>query len=146
MTISSVAVWLDVIRKVAEALLHVHNTGFLHNDIKGNNVVLDNRDGSKFTPILIDFGKSLPMTGLKGPKNLSAEQQTRYKKEYPHIAPEIVEGKRGQSIASDIFSLGHMTEVIFTKAKLGPLPDVLQRALVPDPDRRPALKEILEIR
>ena len=40
MAISAVTVWLDVIRKVAEALLHVHNTGFVHNDIKGNNVVL----------------------------------------------------------------------------------------------------------
>ena len=41
MAISAVTVWLDVIRKVAEAL-HVHNAGFIHNDIKGNNVVLDN--------------------------------------------------------------------------------------------------------
>lgn len=75
MAISAVTVWLDVIRRVAEALLHVHKTGFVHNDIKGNNVVLDNRDGIKYNPILIDFGKSLPVTGLKGPKNLSAEQQ-----------------------------------------------------------------------
>lgn len=146
MAISAVTVWLDVIRRVAEALLHVHKTGFVHNDIKGNNVVLDNRDGIKYNPILIDFGKSLPVTGLKGPKNLSAEQQKRYKKEYPHIAPEIVAGKRGQSIASDIFSLARMTEVIFMKAKLGPLPDVLQRALNPDPDKRPALKEIVALR
>lgn len=87
----------------------------------------------------------MPVTGLKGPKVLSAEQQTRYKKEYPHSAPEIVAGKRGQSIASDIFSFADMTEVIFTKAKLGPLPDVLQRALDSDPDRRPALKEILAL-
>lgn len=146
MAISAVTVWLDVIRRVAEALLHVHKTGFIHNDIKGNNVVLDNRDGIKYNPILIDFGKSLPVTGLKGPKNLLAEQQKRYKKEYPHIAPEIVAGKRGQSIASDIFSLARMTEVIFMKAKLGPLPDVLQRALNPDPDKRPALKEIVALR
>jgi len=86
MAISAKTVWLDVIRKVAEVLIHVHNTGFVHNDIKGNNVVPDNRDGIKYNPILIDFGKSLPLTGLKGPKNLSAEQQRRYKRDYPHIA------------------------------------------------------------
>lgn len=102
--ISAVTVWLDVIRKVAEALLHIHNAGFIHNDMKGNNVALDNRNERKYSPILIHFGKSFPVTGLKGPKVHSAEQQTRYKKEYPHIAPEIVTGKRGQSIASDIFS------------------------------------------
>ena len=76
MAISAVTVWLDVIRKVAEALLHVHNTGFVHNDIKGNN--RDNWDGIKYNPILIDFGKSLPAT-LDSCQNLLAEQQKRYK-------------------------------------------------------------------
>ena len=46
MVISAVTVWLDV----AEALLHVHNTRFIHNHIKGNNIVLDNRDGIKYNP------------------------------------------------------------------------------------------------
>ena len=50
MAISAVTVWLDVIRRVAEALLHVHNTRFIHNHIKGNNIVLDNRDGIKYNP------------------------------------------------------------------------------------------------
>ena len=37
--------------KVAEFLLHVHNTGFIHNDIKGNNVVLHNLNVIKNNPI-----------------------------------------------------------------------------------------------
>ena len=102
--ISSIVVWTDILRKVAEAVHHVHNVGFLHNDIKGNNVVLDNRDGS-YNPVLIDFGKSLPMTGFKGPKVLTKDKQEKYIRDYPHIAPEIVKGEQGQSVASDIYSL-----------------------------------------
>ena len=126
--ISIVTEWLDVIRKVAEALIHVHNAGFAHNDV--------------YNPILIDFGKSLPVTGLKGPKVLPTEQQKRYREEYPHIALEIVTGKRGQSFASETFSFTYMAELIFTKAKLGPLPDVIKGALDSDPDGRPTLTKI----
>ena len=140
--ISTVTEWLDVIRKVAEALIHFHNAGFAHNDIKGNNVVLDKASKGKYNPVLIDFGKSLPLTGLKGPKVLSTEQQKRYREEYPHIAPEIVTGKRGQSFASDTFSFAYMAELILMKAKLGPLPDVIKGALDSDPDRRPTLTKI----
>lgn len=143
-SISEISVWRDIVRKVAEALRHVHNTGFLHNDLKGNNVVLDNREGN-YNPVLIDFGKSLPMNGLKGPKDLSTEQQAKYMKEFPHIAPEIVTGKQGQSIASDIFSLAIMVKTIFAKARLGGPPEVIQKASHSNPAKRPSLKKIIEL-
>ena len=61
--------------------------------------------------------------------------------EFPHIAPEIVTGRKGQS---DIFSFGKIVEQIFLKAKLGPLPNILNRAISVDPDARPNLKEIIK--
>jgi len=42
-------------KKLGETLLFVHNKGYLHNDLKGNNVVLDR---ANHNPVLIDFGKS----------------------------------------------------------------------------------------
>ena len=33
--------WLKIVGEVATALLYVHEVGFLHNDLKTNNVVLD---------------------------------------------------------------------------------------------------------
>jgi len=36
---------------------------------------------------------------------LSQVKQKEYRKRYPHIAPEIVNGSRRQSCASDIYSL-----------------------------------------
>ena len=44
--------------KICSALEHVHSKGFLHNDIKSNNVVLDQTGPEQYNPVLIDFGKS----------------------------------------------------------------------------------------
>ena len=93
----SKAHWFEIIANIARALQHVHKVGFMHNDIKANNVVLDRVDTTltRCNPVLIDFGKSLPLTGLQGPKVMSEKQQIKYTKDFPHIAPEIVTGKKG---------------------------------------------------
>jgi formylglycine-generating enzyme required for sulfatase activity len=44
---------LRIIRRVGEALICVHEAGFLHRDVKPSNIML--REGSR-TPVLIDFG------------------------------------------------------------------------------------------
>ena len=75
---------------------------------------------------------------------MSKERQQAYAKKYPHIAPEIVSGRKGQSIQSDICSFTKMAQGIFDKAKLGTLPEVLNRGLNIDPDSRPQLQQILE--
>lgn len=142
----SKAHWFEIIANIARALQHVHKVGFVHNDIKANNVVLDRVDATltRCNPVLIDFGKSLPLTGLQGPKVMSEKQQIKYTKDFPHIAPEIVTGKKGQSIESDIYSFGKMTDVIFLKANLGSLHEVLRQTLDVDPKKRPTLQEILK--
>ena len=90
---------------------HIHEAGFLHNDVKSNNIVQD-EDGGAYNPVLIDFGKSLPLTGLKGPQIMSKERQEAYAKKYPDIAPKIVSGRKGQSIQNEIFSFAKMTRNI----------------------------------
>ena len=138
--------WFEIIANIARAVQHVHKVGFVHNDIKANNVVLDRVDATltRCNPVLIDFGKSLPLTGLQGPKVMSEKQQIKYTKDFPHIAPEIVTGKKGQSIESDIYSFGKMTDVIFLKANLGSLHEVLRQTLDVDPKKWPTLQEILK--
>ena len=94
-TMSDRVTCLYIIRKFASALVHVHDVGFLHNDIKGNNLLLDIVDGA-FNPVIIDFGKSLPMGSAKGPKVMSQEKQKKCVEDFPHMTPEIVAGKSGQ--------------------------------------------------
>ena len=74
----SKAHWFEIIANIARALQHVHKVGFVHNDIKAKNVVLNLVDATltRCNPVLIDFGKSLPLTGLKGPKVMSEKRQS----------------------------------------------------------------------
>ena len=45
--ISQLSEWLGILKGVAKALSHVHEVGFLHNDLKCNNVVLDRQQANK---------------------------------------------------------------------------------------------------
>ena len=83
------------------------------------------------------------MSGARGPKLLPTERQKQYAKDLPHIAPEIVGGLKGQSIASDIFSLAKLEERIFLKAELGRFALILVQALNVDPTKRPGLDKIV---
>ena len=95
-----------------------HERGFLHNDLKSNNVVID---GSENKPVIIDFGKSCKIVKarLRKPK-VNIEKSMN---KFPHIAPEIHRGER-QSIASDVFSFGYLVNPLFKDAKLE-IPPVL---------------------
>ncbi|KAK2564101.1 hypothetical protein P5673_012327 [Acropora cervicornis] len=91
----------------------MNNIGFLHDDIRANNVLLDIADGA-FNPVIIAFYKSLPMGSAKGPKIMSQEKQKKYMEEFPHIAPEVVTSKSGQSRKSDIYSFRKVVKSMFS--------------------------------
>jgi serine/threonine protein kinase len=142
-------------RCLAEGVASVHAVGVLHRDVKPSNVLLEGR-----TPILIDFGLArvaddpkLTHTGwLLGTPG--------------YLAPEILHGDDATT-ASDVHSwaatvafagTGHppfgrgpsmaiMDRVRRGEHDLSGLPDDLRdlvsAALHPDPERRPALPEII---
>ncbi len=141
---------------LAEGLAGVHEVGVLHRDIKPSNVLMEGR-----TPILIDFGLArvaedpkLTHTGwLLGTPG--------------YLAPEILYGDEATA-ASDVHSWGAtvayaatgeppfgrgpsmaiMDRVRRGEHRLdgleGPLREVVQGALRPDPAHRPSLEAILE--
>ena len=98
--IANVSECVSILKQTGEILLFVHTKGYLHNDLKGNNVVLE---GANHNPILIDFGKSRKISKarlLKPKVDIRAAS-----KRYPHIAPKLHRGDR-QSTASDVYSFG----------------------------------------
>ena len=51
---------LPIIAELSETLSYIHDKGFLHNDIKSDNIVLY-AESAKLKPVLIDFGKACPI-------------------------------------------------------------------------------------
>lgn len=121
-------------------LTFIHKKGYLHNDLKGNNVVLD---GASHTAVIIDFGKSkkISKARLMKPKDGIADAA----KKYPHIAPEILRGDR-QSTASDVYSFGMLAVKVLKDGKFDnpALKSVAKRCLSSNPGKRPKLEDILE--
>jgi len=50
------------IKGIADALVHLHDLGYCHNDVKPDNIVLNDED----TPVLIDFDSCLPIDQVLG--------------------------------------------------------------------------------
>ncbi|XP_031572973.1 sperm motility kinase 2B-like [Actinia tenebrosa] len=142
--------WLSVMKKVTVAVSRVHEVGFLHNDIKVNNVVLAKR-GEGYNPVLVDFGKARTIDSPKSRKILPLPEQRAHLKKYPYFAPEIPRGQGTQSIASDIYSLGYM--FIHVKEVMKPtscreihlLTFNLKMAVHDIPSRRPSIRSILSV-
>ena len=68
--------WLIISHDLTEALWHVHSKGFLHCDLKSNDVLVSKKHG-----YIIDFGKAC---------DSSFPTTKKYTVCYPHIAPEVL--------------------------------------------------------
>ena len=136
--------WLDILKNIIKALDHVHEVSVLHNDLKSNNILLEKRQ-EKWNPVIIDFGKAGFISKPKPLMSLSSSAQERYRKLYPHITTEIMQGTGQQSVASDIFSLGRIALAILDLLPTATANSLhsARRATSDDPAKRPSLKEML---
>ena len=137
--------WKGVISRITEALHHIHGKGFLHNDLKANNVILEKREDG-YNAVIIDFGKSSKIDEPKKKKKLSKADQKLFRQSYPYIAPEIVSGAGNPTTASDVYSLGHMVNVIRNKTGLvlsAEFVILVNLALSENPEARPNLLDFV---
>lgn len=102
--------WKRIIHGVILAIDYLHSKSIIHNDIKENNVVIQ-RVNSEIQSILIDLGKGCFLPHGKV-YNMSDAKGRQYKKTYPHIAPDLVDGHCNQSKSSDMFSFGRLVRQI----------------------------------
>ena len=122
------AKWCRVSYDIADALHYIHEKGYLHCDIKSNNTLVYNQKG-----YLIDFGKVCHISQSRG---------KQYKKAYPHIAPEVLNGSP-VSQASDKFSLGKIIEAIGEETQNQELKSMGEKSISKLPCDRPTLWGIL---
>ena len=52
--------WIDIRSDTVCAVVEVHRSGYLHNDIKANNILVEN-----YIAVSIDFGKSRKISAPK---------------------------------------------------------------------------------
>lgn len=101
--VSGYQTWIILCAQVIEAFRYLHNdVGLLHNDLKGDNVLITNckQTGKKWPSmltsldlqiVLVDFGKATKLgDGKKYSLSLSEKQQ--YHLFHPYIAPELIDG------------------------------------------------------
>jgi serine/threonine protein kinase len=94
---------LAVVREIASALGAMHAAGFLHRDVKPQNILLD-KEASPFRPVLIDFGliKGREAGALTGGTGEVAGTPA-------YMAPEQTDGTGGLGEVgpwSDLYALG----------------------------------------
>ena len=135
--------WTKIFRETAEALLFVHDKKYLHNDIKGDNVIIIT-DNSGFHAVLIDFGKACSIGNGKQYK-LTKKQKEMYHKCYLHIAPELVRGTHTQSVASDVYSFGMLMYSICNLHPNAKCMSVATSCLHSGPSKRPSLHSVQQL-
>ena len=104
--------WKDVLKHIITGLEHLHTIQkVLHNDLKGDNVLLTSTVRGSLGAVIVDFGKACETSRGRGYK-LSSSQKIYYKLHHPHIAPDLRDGASIQSPSSDIYSLGRIIEAV----------------------------------
>lgn len=133
--------WARILLGVCNGLEAIHTHGFLHNDIKADNIVLSDMvpfyaNSPPLVPILVDFGKSRPILKAKRYK-LTQEEKTYYRLHHSHIAPEVINGTHSQSEKSDVYSLGRVICKCAKHVPSLPLQRIGQSCMVTNPCFRP---------
>ena len=133
--------WFRVIMQLLEAFKLLHSSCLIHQDIKGDNILIT-YNNTMFVPVIIDFGKCIrKLDACK--KVLSKEEQEAYKQTFKHIAPEVVAGTHLPSYASDIYSLGLLLGQIATKIGCKTLLSLSEHCLMNNPQSRASLDYLM---
>lgn len=103
---------LEFFRKILDAISYSHSKGFLHCDIKPNNIIVD----SKGTPKVIDFGIASKYGSFIVGKSQTTFFQNAFTPNY--ASPEQIKGEKNLSETTDVYSLG----VVLYELLTGQLP------------------------
>ena len=136
--------WLILIHQLAQAISYLHDQGFIHRDIKADNVLVSYLN-QEYRAILIDFGKCTASTASGSLiKHLTPEEQEKYKRKHAHIAPEIINGSHPPSFASDVYSYGRIVCAVGAKNACDFLCALGKKCIHSDAKLRPKLIQIIE--
>jgi eukaryotic-like serine/threonine-protein kinase len=112
-----------ILMQVLEALAHAHTQGYIHRDIKDQNILVTG-EGASLNAKLTDFGlaKSFTQSGMSGMTMAGETAGT-----VAYMPPEQIKNFRDVKPTSDIYSLGMTGYSLLTgdlALKLGPKPSI----------------------
>ena len=93
--------------QIIEGIRYMHQLGLLHNDIKGNNVIIHRKQVK-----IVDFGK---VTLIANPEtyDLNESERTLYNVKHRYIAHELRNTPRlPQTILADTYSVGYIIKYV----------------------------------
>lgn len=138
----SIMQWRKIALGIISGINYIHGNGIIHNDIKEDNVLIDQDYNDCWKPVIIDFGKAcLESSGKK--YCLSKEEIEYYKRHHAHIAPDLRDGLRNQDRYSDSYSFGRVLSILNREVLAIPvLSSLAQECLNYDAKIRPSTKDL----
>jgi serine/threonine-protein kinase len=95
---------INLLGQLCNALIEAHERGLPHGTLEPRKVLVTRRDGEFDLVRVTDFGLTQLMpqkeVGKDGERRLSARSDVAY------VAPELLTGEQGPSVASDVYALG----------------------------------------
>ena len=132
------------LQEVVAALHHVHQRGYLHNDIKMNNILLGKTCIGTISAYLTDFGKACRQKDAQLYRLTDKEIEV-HKVKHTHVAPDLRDGLVTQRRETDIFSLGRVFHRLCSKhSLLGSLNETIKACLSYHSHDRPQLSVIVK--
>lgn len=140
----SVEEFLDTLVGLTHCLEEMGERGFLHHDLKANNVTVTHSD-SGLALHLIDFGLTTRV-GQTFPFDFFGLNQKAMKKQRPQVrSPELTDGQSLRA-SSDVFSLGKLLTKVLANAKsdflAGLMKPLVAKCSHRDPLVRPSLTQV----